>query len=292
MLSTPDRMPRRIVYTLLLSLTASAFAAPPPRCSKVPGVAASAKDADKAASRIAQALARLACEPDLFTKPARDVEKTLGLGAGELSFNGPGYVAITLAKPVMTQALLAASGAKRGYLRLHMNTYHQEWSLATEATGAFLAGGPGTIRIGVIHHMTDPKDGAVVTLDEDLEVRSIGVTMPGVVAVADPAAVTRLDAAIRTLALTPALLARDPADVAQTLRLTGDEFTMESRTANGTAKIAPVMLDRIRIGDIEVRDVEAFVAEPGKLFQTLLGMSFLRRLSQIDIRGRELVLVQ
>lgn len=76
------------------------------------------------------------------------------------------------------------------------------------------------------------------------------------------------------------------------IRLTDDEFTMESRTANGTAKIAPVMLDRIRIGDIEIRDVEAFVAEPGKLFQTLLGMSFLRRLSQIDIRGRELVLVQ
>ena len=76
------------------------------------------------------------------------------------------------------------------------------------------------------------------------------------------------------------------------LRLSDDEFTMESRTANGTAKIAPVMLDRVRIGDIEVRDVEAFVAEPGKLFQTLLGMSFLKRLSQIDIRGRELVLVQ
>ena len=76
------------------------------------------------------------------------------------------------------------------------------------------------------------------------------------------------------------------------LRLSDAEFTMESQTANGTARIAPIMLDRVRIGEIEVRDVEAFVAEPGKLFQTLLGMSFLRRLSHIDIRGRELVLVQ
>ncbi len=76
------------------------------------------------------------------------------------------------------------------------------------------------------------------------------------------------------------------------IRLDESDFTMESRTANGTAKIAPITLDRVQIGDIEVRDVEAFVAEKGKLFQTLLGMSFLRRLSRIDIRGGELVLVQ
>ena len=76
------------------------------------------------------------------------------------------------------------------------------------------------------------------------------------------------------------------------LRLSEADFTMESQTANGTARIAPVTLYRVQIGDIEVRDVQAFVAEPGKLFQTLLGMSFLRRLSHIDIRGQELVLVQ
>jgi aspartyl protease family protein len=76
------------------------------------------------------------------------------------------------------------------------------------------------------------------------------------------------------------------------IRLDDSEFTMESRTANGNARIAPIMLDRVRIGDIVVRDVQAYVAEKGKLFQTLLGMSFLRRLSHVDIRGSELVLVQ
>lgn len=76
------------------------------------------------------------------------------------------------------------------------------------------------------------------------------------------------------------------------ISLIDSDFNMYSRTANGTARIAPVVLERVQIGDIEVRDVEAFVAEPGKLFQTLLGMSFLRRLSHIDIRGGELVLVQ
>jgi aspartyl protease family protein len=70
------------------------------------------------------------------------------------------------------------------------------------------------------------------------------------------------------------------------------DFSVEMQTANGPGRAAPVMLDRIRIGDIEVRDVEAFVAEPGKLFQTLLGMSFLRRLSRIEMQGRELILTQ
>ena len=76
------------------------------------------------------------------------------------------------------------------------------------------------------------------------------------------------------------------------LRLDDADFTMQSQTANGTARIAPITLDKVQIGDIEVRDVEAYVAEKGKLFQTLLGMSFLRRLSHIDIRGQELVLSQ
>jgi len=87
-----------------------------------------------------------------------------------------------------------------------------------------------------------------------------------------------------------ALTYEDARDIG--LRLDDADFTMQSQTANGTARIAPVMLDKVEIGDIEVRHVEAFVAEPGKLFQTLLGMSFLKRLSHIDIRGQELVLAQ
>ena len=99
-----------------------------------------------------------------------------------------------------------------------------------------------------------------------------------------------VSAVVDTGATAVSLSYEDARDIG--LRLTDSEFTMESQTANGIARIAPVMLDRVQIGDIEVRDVEAFVAEPGKLFQTLLGMSFLRRLSHIDIRGKELVLVQ
>ena len=70
------------------------------------------------------------------------------------------------------------------------------------------------------------------------------------------------------------------------------DFTRRSRTANGIAKSAPVTLDRIRIGDVEVDDVRASVSQPGRLHITLLGMTFLRQLSRVEIRGDELVLTQ
>jgi aspartyl protease family protein len=50
--------------------------------------------------------------------------------------------------------------------------------------------------------------------------------------------------------------------------------------------VARVRLDRVRVDDITVRDVDAIVAERG----ALLGMSFLGRLSSFSKRGNELVL--
>ena len=61
-------------------------------------------------------------------------------------------------------------------------------------------------------------------------------------------------------------------------------------TANGVAAVAPVMLDRVRVDDITVRDVKAVVAQPGALTGNLLGMSFLRRLSSFQMKGSEMVL--
>lgn len=68
------------------------------------------------------------------------------------------------------------------------------------------------------------------------------------------------------------------------------DFTGAVSTANGVAHIAPVMLDRVSIGDITVRDVPAAVLEQGRLRTSLLGMSFLNRLSRFDMRSGELVL--
>ena len=57
------------------------------------------------------------------------------------------------------------------------------------------------------------------------------------------------------------------------------DFTQLVRTANGIARVAPVTLDRVSIGDITVRNVPASVSERGMLGTTLLGMSFLKRLT-------------
>jgi len=76
------------------------------------------------------------------------------------------------------------------------------------------------------------------------------------------------------------------------LRLRSSDFTGRVSTANGTAAVAPVTLDRISIGAITIRDVRAAVAEPGRLQKTLLGMSFLSRLERVDIRQGRLLLVE
>ncbi len=68
------------------------------------------------------------------------------------------------------------------------------------------------------------------------------------------------------------------------------DFTQSVSTANGIAKVAPVTISSISIGSITVRNVQAAVCERGKLQQTLLGMSFLSRLSRVDMRAGILVL--
>jgi aspartyl protease family protein len=68
------------------------------------------------------------------------------------------------------------------------------------------------------------------------------------------------------------------------------DFTQYVNTANGVARVAPVTLERVSLGSISVRDVAAVVTEPGKLNQSLLGMSFLNRLQRVDMRSGVLVL--
>ncbi len=68
------------------------------------------------------------------------------------------------------------------------------------------------------------------------------------------------------------------------------DFSARVETANGVARVAPIKLDRVRVGDIMVRDVPALVAEKSALATNLLGMSFLGRLNSFQIQGSELVL--
>lgn len=72
--------------------------------------------------------------------------------------------------------------------------------------------------------------------------------------------------------------------------VTDKDFTRKIQTANGTAKAAPVVLDRVSIGDITVRDVRGVVLEPGTMTVSLLGMSFLNEIDRVDIRSGILIL--
>ncbi len=70
------------------------------------------------------------------------------------------------------------------------------------------------------------------------------------------------------------------------------QFTSRSSTANGIARVAPVTLDYVRIGSIVLHEVKAVIAEPGKMTQNLLGMSFINRLSGFQLSGGRLDMVQ
>jgi aspartyl protease family protein len=69
-------------------------------------------------------------------------------------------------------------------------------------------------------------------------------------------------------------------------------FTGRSATANGMARVAAVTLDALRVGDILMRDVQAVVAEPGRMSQNLLGMSFIGRLTGFELSGTRLVMTE
>ena len=85
------------------------------------------------------------------------------------------------------------------------------------------------------------------------------------------------------------VLTRDDAKAAG-LPLEVLNYTINIETANGRARAAPVTLDRVAIGGLVERSVEALVAQPGQLKMSLLGMSFLNRLKSWEVSGDRLLL--
>jgi aspartyl protease family protein len=67
------------------------------------------------------------------------------------------------------------------------------------------------------------------------------------------------------------------------LRPASLDFDVPVSTANGLTKAARVKIDRIEIDGISVDDVEAMVLPEGALDGTLLGMTFLGRLSSFKV---------
>jgi aspartyl protease family protein len=67
-------------------------------------------------------------------------------------------------------------------------------------------------------------------------------------------------------------------------------YSINVRTANGVTQAAPITLATLEIGGIRETNVRAMVARPGQLFENLLGMTFLERLSSYEVRGDQLIL--
>ena len=65
-------------------------------------------------------------------------------------------------------------------------------------------------------------------------------------------------------------------------------FTARMNTANGQAYAAPVRLREVRIGQLVVEDVQGVVQD--KLWMSLLGMSFLKRVESWEMRDGVLTL--
>jgi aspartyl protease family protein len=84
-------------------------------------------------------------------------------------------------------------------------------------------------------------------------------------------ALTQADA--RSLGLDPELL----------------NYSYVMMTANGPERAAPVRLDEVAVGNVKVMDVQAFVAQGG-LGTSLLGMSYLGRLSKVEQTPDSMVL--
>ena len=70
------------------------------------------------------------------------------------------------------------------------------------------------------------------------------------------------------------------------------DYRYPIQTANGTSKVAYIKLDRLEIGTIRVRDVDAVVAKDSALGTTLIGMSFMKKLNSYGVQNGNLLLKQ
>lgn len=68
-------------------------------------------------------------------------------------------------------------------------------------------------------------------------------------------------------------------------------FTGSAMTANGTVRTAPAVVATIRLGAIEDANLRVFVNE-GEMDESLLGMTYLRRFTKIEIAGDRLILTR
>lgn len=76
------------------------------------------------------------------------------------------------------------------------------------------------------------------------------------------------------------------------IKLQPSDFRHRVATANGEVKAASVTIETLQIGRIAIDGVPAVVLEDKALGDTLIGMSFLKRLGKFSVEDGALLLVQ
>lgn len=66
------------------------------------------------------------------------------------------------------------------------------------------------------------------------------------------------------------------------------DYCLAVDTANGTSRAAPLVLPSLELGKARLTDVDAAVAEPGRLSEPLLGMSVISSFAEVVISGSQM----
>jgi aspartyl protease family protein len=74
------------------------------------------------------------------------------------------------------------------------------------------------------------------------------------------------------------------------LNISDADYKYRASTANGTVAVAATVLREVQLGNIRLQDVNATVSRGDALGKSLLGMSFLGRLSKVEASNGNLVL--
>ena len=206
----------------------------------------------------------------------------LGLGALAL-LAAPGFAAdVALVGLIGAKAIVVIDGGAPRTLAPGQKTAEGVLLLGTEKDAASfdIDGRKTTLRMGGRAYSAPTSPGKQrVTLNADA--RGHFVTTGSI-----------NGGSVRFLVDTGATFVSLPAAEAQRLGidyLRGQRGSMQ--TANGVIAAYRVRLDSVRIGDIEVNNVDAVVSGNGALSVTLLGMSFLNRM-QMQRDGQSMTLIK
>lgn len=207
-----------------------ASATPPPKNDKCAPLPAAKNES----SPVAAAVRRLSCEPALYYLSTKKLREELALPA-DVKLEPVGVSAFMLEFPKRpAKELAAAMGVEKPVAtRSTAGAWgFRLWRLATEGKDVPEIWGPGRVLMPVGVEAGNIEDSVDSVPLGDAQANDITVSMPADVlpTIDDEAAVATLRAAVAYLAENPAVLSKEPEEVAKLAGLEGDRFRVSRRS--------------------------------------------------------------